>query len=297
VFWTCWLITEQYKEYISLRQSYVIRCTRIKRGPIGGSAEAFKRENQPLITSRRSTGSHESCGSPPTGEQGNVGALPSSCKESLRGLRKLSLDLRDKIEARRKDNGTPLRILYGTSPNSQAEDKQCSISFQPYTANEQLYVGETSVSINNETSTCTDLSLTISSASDESFTGSKAIDGRLVDQMNPTVLTDMHDRKEHWTTHDFAGDLMMRDRDAEVEGMDDESVGDDAEIRLEPVQRKAALQTPESVFNLENPMGRQIQGKHTRASSAAVAAALETTERNESGRSMISYSYSYIEPN
>ena len=289
VFWTCWLITEQYKEYISLRQSYVVRCTRIKRGPIGGSAEAFKRENQPLITSRRSTGSHESCGSPDTGEGGHIGALPLSRRESLAGLRKLSLDLRDRIEARRKDNGTPLRILYGTSPSSQTQDRQCSISFQPYAVNEQSYSAEASVSINNETSTCTDLSLSMST-SEGSTTGIKPINEGLIDQFKETdTVTDMHKGKDHWARHDFTNDLMMGDGSIEMGDFDeDASVGGDAETRLEPIQRKIALQTPESVVNLENPMEKQIQGKHVRASSAAVAAALETTAHNESGKISIS---------
>jgi hypothetical protein len=194
------------------------------------------------------------------------------------------LDLRDKIEARRKDNGTPLRILYGTSPSSQTQDRQCSISFQPYAANEQLYSGETSVSINNETSTCTDLSLSIST-SEESVTASKPIDECFIDQVKETSSNDVHKGKDHWTRHDFANDLMIGDGSIEMKDFDDDaSVGGDSETPVEPIQRKVALQTPESVINLENPIEKQSQAKHVRASSAAVAAALETTAHNESGR-------------
>ena len=44
VFWTCWLVTEFYKEYVSLRQAYVIRNTEAAGAHIGGSAEAFEQD-------------------------------------------------------------------------------------------------------------------------------------------------------------------------------------------------------------------------------------------------------------
>jgi uncharacterized membrane protein YgcG len=52
VFWTCWLITEQYKEYITLRQSYVIRSTALPDGALGGSMGAMDTQSTPLLASR-----------------------------------------------------------------------------------------------------------------------------------------------------------------------------------------------------------------------------------------------------
>lgn len=37
VFWTCWLITEHYKEYITLRQMYVLRSVEVPKVALGGS--------------------------------------------------------------------------------------------------------------------------------------------------------------------------------------------------------------------------------------------------------------------
>jgi len=52
VFWTTWLITEQYKEYITLRQSYVIRSTALPDGALGGSMGAMDTQATPLLPSR-----------------------------------------------------------------------------------------------------------------------------------------------------------------------------------------------------------------------------------------------------
>ena len=52
VFWTCWLITEHYKEYITLRQSYVIRSTALPDGALGGSMGAMDTQATPLLASR-----------------------------------------------------------------------------------------------------------------------------------------------------------------------------------------------------------------------------------------------------
>ena len=52
VFWACWLITEQYKEYITLRQNYVIRSTAMPNDALGGSTGPMPSESTPLIASR-----------------------------------------------------------------------------------------------------------------------------------------------------------------------------------------------------------------------------------------------------
>lgn len=52
VFYTCWLITEHYKEYITLRQAYVVRSTEIPSNALGGSTGAIDAESQPLLAVR-----------------------------------------------------------------------------------------------------------------------------------------------------------------------------------------------------------------------------------------------------
>ena len=53
VFWTCWLITEHYKEYVTLRQAYVVRSTVVPGVALGGSTEqADGGEVAPLIGCR-----------------------------------------------------------------------------------------------------------------------------------------------------------------------------------------------------------------------------------------------------
>ena len=59
VFWSCWLITEHYKEYISLRQSYILRSMKLPKeasrlGPsaLGDSTGHAITEAQPVMAAR-----------------------------------------------------------------------------------------------------------------------------------------------------------------------------------------------------------------------------------------------------
>lgn len=52
VFWTCWLITEHYKEYITLRQAYAVRSTELPNTDLGGSTGSFSRDSRPLLATR-----------------------------------------------------------------------------------------------------------------------------------------------------------------------------------------------------------------------------------------------------
>ena len=115
VFWTCWLITEFYKEYISLRQAYVIRNTEAANAHIGGSAEAFEQEKQPIITSRGSErrSSFRSSINPLADLDGS-GKHPVATPDAAWPPRRSSLDFINEVRDASLMNhlNTPLRILH-----------------------------------------------------------------------------------------------------------------------------------------------------------------------------------------
>ncbi len=226
VFWTCWLITEFYKEYVSLRQAYVIRNTEAVGAHIGGSAEAFEQDVHPLITPRRSmpdTSTRRSMRS--LASRGGAAENPGRTLGTQRtqpDLHRNSMEyINDVKNAARVDSlnnyNTPLRILHGDgSPrkDSIGAVTNRSVSFSgrsvyetPYNAREPC---EGSPSRSPATS--------VSGLSVEG--GKSAIDayescrnGDRGDEETETDNESLVDRhvtfSEHWTEHDFSKDVMV----------------------------------------------------------------------------------------
>ena len=255
VFWTCWLITEQYKEYISLRQAYVIRNTEATSAHIGGSAEAFEQDRQPLITSRGSNVSiNNSDESKPWAK--TVDSEDEDDQTPLRAdvdkvtPRRGSLDFinETKHESLREKH-TPLRILHEDSFRKNSLGNR-SVSF-----NFNVAVMEPDGSpIDPECST--DLS-GCSTFEDSDAGGTISDTCTSVEASVPDSAERRVTISESWVDHDFSVDVGS-------------PVGTDGPS----VSRKSAIFNEMEI--IEEPLVRPKRHNHTRMNSAAVFAALDS---------------------
>lgn len=200
IFWTCWLITEQYKEYISLRQAYVIRNTEASTTHIGGSVDIGEKERQPLITSR---GSHQR-GFETFQEDGrrvNDG-VETSPDDLQRGKptspRRNSLEyFHEMREASLKRNNTPLRILYGDTQGRQSCSRSVSFHFDTDLASHSRDFSESSSVYDVSTSDWTP---------ETSFSSLQHLseERRAEDEEAARRVT----ISEQWVDHDFSADVI-----------------------------------------------------------------------------------------
>ena len=237
VFWTCWLITEQYKEYISLRQAYVIRNTEASSSHIGGSVDVLEKERQPLITSRASNKGFSFQQENHNGSDG--GAEPSKDESEERAStnsRRTSLDFIQEVreESLRRKN-TPLRILYGEHQGRNNSGRSVSFNFDTKYPSHSRDVSESS-SI---------FELSTSEWSPETSVSTKQT-GETSEEVG--AASEAASRRvtisEQWVDHDFSLDVVDS---APEEGMPEVTSNDAVDI----------------------------QPHHGRMNSAAVAAALE----------------------
>jgi hypothetical protein len=235
VFWTCWLITEQYKEYISLRQAYVIRNTEASSTHIGGSLDVVENERQPLITSRVSNrgfsfhpdvnGSHDEM----EASKDDSGEKPNSGRSSLDFIQEMR-----EVSLRRKN--TPLRILYGEhQAKRRSSGRSVSFNFdKQYALHSKNVSGSSSISDLSTSEWSPETSFSTRSnieTSEENDSGGDPASRRV------TI-------SEQWMDHDFSVDVV----DSSPKG-----------------------EMPEVTSN----EAADIQPHHGRMNSAAVAAALE----------------------
>jgi len=226
VFWTCWLITEFYKEYISLRQAYVIRNTEAANAHIGGSAEAFEQEKQPIITSRgseRRSSFRSSINSLADldGSGKHLGATP----DAARSQRRTSLDFINEVRdaSLMSHLNTPLRILHaegaprkdsiGVLTNRSVSFSGRSVYETPYNARPGYGDGAGSGSNSNSPSKSPATSISGYSGlyaqegcSDRD--GEFDVDDHLDTETDNESVVERHVTiSERWTDHDFSQDV------------------------------------------------------------------------------------------
>ena len=241
VFWTCWLITEQYKEYISLRQAYIVRGTEVPASAIGGSAEAFERERQPLIASRPS------------------GAWRDDKKEQRGGVtpRRKSLEFIERTKTLSlMEQHTPLRILHGagSARNDSIGAGSLSFNFQNDSSSGKD-VGDSNQNVSS-LSGCTTLSGSVSEDVQSAGTSRKAACTAQQCDSSPA-----EQQSETWTNHDFSLDVM-------------EETQQDTPIARKPAVFAGMFEEVEQP--VEAPGETADLPSHRRAKSAAVMTALAT---------------------
>ena len=227
VFWTCWLVTEFYKEYVSLRQAYVIRNTEAAGAHIGGSAEAFEQDVHPLITPRRSmpySSTRLSMRSPSDrgGTTENPGVL-SGPPLTPPNLRRNSMEYINELKDAVRQNGlnnsnTPLRILHAEgSPRKDSVGwiTNRSVSFSGRSVYETPYNARQPFDGSPSRSPATSVSgMSVEGGASEIGAYDNGRDG--YNHSHDDTETDgesVVDRhvtfSEHWTERDFSKDMMV----------------------------------------------------------------------------------------
>ena len=277
VFWTCWLITEQYKEYISLRQAYVIRSTEVPSDQMGGSAGPFDQDLPPLLTSRKSSHSGDSTDSDGPSRRRN--SLLKKDGPFGSGIRTFD-DFAEarKSEDRRRDN-TPLRILYSSRNLDGSGTLELRRSSLPHdrirdVPNSPVAFGS---QITRSAADSSGLS-TIEFSEDISSQVALYSDGKTKSE-NSKEAGKEESQKEGlggadaiWTEHDFSKDVFISKSNPSF---------DIPEGKPAIIERKMA--TPSPVFHSPSSVEKQPSGKwHIKTSSAAVIAALNS-DTNDTG--------------
>lgn len=205
VFWTCWLITEFYKEYVSLRQAYVIRNTEAVGAHIGGSAEAFEQDTRPLITPRWPVPNSSMRRSMRSLTEGDGTTANLGHASGPSDLRRNSMEfINDVKNAARVERlstlNTPLRILHGDgSPRKDSISAMTnrSVSLSGRSVYETPYNARQPAGGSPSRSPAASVSGVSDRGGEETETDTESVVDRHVTF------------SERWTEHDFSKDVMV----------------------------------------------------------------------------------------
>jgi len=249
----------------------MVRCTQVPGGAIGGSAEAFENEKQPLIHSKSSGDEFI--------DDGSLG-MRETPKRAINGLSsRYAVEAKwDSKYSKRKLSATPLNIINMHEQNEAARGSftMTETSSQMETISTEGYEGSSPIasSVNLSELGVDDINIGFEKKTETKDDHELVYTDNMVTP-KPRKEKSVSFDQNAWTNHDFSEDVAPSVSSLDVQNMH--------------VERKTAW-VPEMLAD-----GRDTQPglgaksrppKHSRAISAAVAAALNSNA-NETGTRLI----------